>query len=191
MRRRDFAGTSRCAASFYSLRRLQVGGQRLARQALPGSFPHLFRRFFDFVSSRPLTDVEIETVTAWLTPAEGELFFAQDSRDQRHGFNAGASVAAIYPGDRSAISAGALHDVGKRHAGLGAVGRSVASILIKLRLPLSRRMLMYRDHGEIGAADLISIGSAGVVVSFARSHHGQCPADIDPGLWEVLQESDR
>ncbi|HEY5891555.1 MAG TPA: hypothetical protein VIW94_12770 [Acidimicrobiia bacterium] len=143
------------------------------------------------MSSRPLTDAEVATVSAWLTPAEGEIFFAQDSRDQRHGFNAGSSVAAAFPGDGSAIRAGALHDVGKRHAHLGALGRSVSSILIKLRLPLSRRMVMYRDHGEIGAADLISIGSAGVVVSFARSHHGQCPDDIDPGLWKVLQESDR
>ncbi len=158
---------------------------------MPGSFPHLFTRFFDFIFSRPLTAAEIETVSEWLTPHEGEVFFAQDHRDQRHGHNAGSFVASVYPADPAAISAAALHDVGKRHAQLGALGRSLASILIRLKLPLSRRMSMYRDHGDIGAADLISIGSADVVVSFARSHHHECPADFDPVLWEVLQESDR
>lgn len=132
----------------------------------------------------------METVSEWLNPSEREIFLAQDSRDQRHGFNAGSFVASLLPADPAAIKAAALHDIGKRHANLGALGRSVASILIKLGLPLTRRMSMYRDHGDIGAADLAAIGSDDIVVSFTRSHHHECPAEFDPSLWKLLQEAD-
>lgn len=173
------------------MRRLQVGDGWLTRShQLPGSFPHLFSRFFDFVFAKPLADSEIELLADWLTPAERQIFFSQDSRDQAHGFKSASFVAAGFPSDLGAIRAAALHDVGKRHAGLGAVGRSVASVLIKLHLPLTRRMKLYRDHGEVGARDLAAAGSPEIVVRFARAHHGERPEKIDVALWAVLLDSD-
>jgi putative nucleotidyltransferase with HDIG domain len=174
------------------MRRLQNGdNQLIPSRPLPGSFPHLVSRFFDFVFAKPLTDSEIELLSGWLTQPEAQIFFSQDSRDQAHGFKSASYVARRLPSDLEAIRAAALHDVGKRHAGLGAIGRSIASILIKFHLPLTRRMERYRDHGDLGARDLASVGSSETVVRFARVHHGDRPEDIDLARWTVLHDSDR
>lgn len=157
---------------------------------MPGSFGHLVARFFDYLRSQPLSDHERARVAEWLEPAELALFFSQAHPDQAHGYHAASVVVGSTLSEPTLIRAALLHDIGKRHAGLGVVGRSVASILIRLHLPLTARMASYRDHGPIGADELSRAGSPALVVDFARHHHARRPDTIDAGAWDVLQAAD-
>lgn len=151
---------------------------------------HLVRRFFDVLTSRELTPGEREVVAGWLTTGTADLFFAQSDADQRHGYEAGRTVHDG-GGSEAMVMAALLHDVGKRHAGLGVWGRSVASVLILARLPLTGRMAAYRDHGLVAARELEEMSVPPLVVSFARHHHGTRPATIDPDTWTLLVASDQ
>ncbi len=156
---------------------------------MPGSPGHLVRRFFDVVSARPLDASERTTVESWLTPPLAEVFFAQNAADQRHGLHA-AQVVLAGGGAADTVVAALLHDIGKRNARLGAIGRSVASILIILRLPLTERMRAYRDHGMTGAVELARLGAPALAIDFALHHHGRRPPTIDPEIWDLLVAAD-
>lgn len=158
---------------------------------MPGSLPHLVRRFFDFLTASPLSPHEIDEVRGWLDGPQQRLFFDQDPRDQSHGYHAATVVLSAGITDLEPIQAALLHDVGKRAAHLGPIGRSLASVLIKAKLPLTRRMRLYRDHGASGADELLALGAAPLVVDFARHHHGLRPDSITSTLWEVLQKADQ
>jgi putative nucleotidyltransferase with HDIG domain len=157
---------------------------------LPGSPAHLVKRFFDVVTARELTSIEREFVAERLTPPTAGLFFAQDDADQRHGYEA-ALTAREGGGDDEVVVAALLHDVGKRHARLGAVGRALASVLILARLPLTRRMVTYRDHGPVAARELAAMSVPPLVVDFAEHHHGDRPDSIDPDTWRLLVAADQ
>ncbi len=156
-----------------------------------GRIKHLAGRFFEVLSARPLSPREQGEVEALLRPGERDLFWEQPVADQRHGLEAARRVLAVRPGDRSLARAALLHDVGKRHAGLGIIGRSLASglELVGLRPPVEawRR---YLDHGALGAADLEAVGAEPIVVSFARHHHGGRPESVGPEDWAVLGSAD-
>lgn len=158
---------------------------------MPGSLGHLARRFFDVLLAKPLSDGEREVVDGWLTPTTAPTFFSQSDADQRHGYHAATVVRDSGVHDPAVIRAALLHDVGKRHAGLGVIRRSLASVLIRLRLPLTRRMRIYRDHGAIGATELAALGCEPLTVEFARRHHDKRPEIIEPGTWELLQLADQ
>ncbi len=83
-----------------------------------------------------------------------------------------------------------LHDVGKRHARLGAIGRSIATVFDAVGIPLTTPMSRYRSHGSIGAAELSAAGFDGLVVSFAANHPGPAPEGIDEDRWAALLEAD-
>jgi hypothetical protein len=142
------------------------------------------------LTARPLSASEIEQVRSWLTPAEAWLFFSQSTPDQRHGYEA-AMVARSAGLDAAGLNAALLHDVGKRHARLGVMGRTFASLAIKTGLPLTSRWRLYRDHGQIGSGELEAVGSQPLVVEFARHHHGTRPAGIPERTWEALQLADQ
>jgi len=127
----------------------------------------------------------------WLPPGPAEAFFAQGEADQRHGYHAGLMVVAAGVHDREVIMAALLHDVGKRHARLGIIGRSIASVLILLRLPLTQRMQAYRDHGILAARELAGLTVPSLVIDFAMHHHGTRPPTIDQGVWDVLVAADQ
>jgi putative nucleotidyltransferase with HDIG domain len=157
---------------------------------MPGSYGHLASRFFDYLRARPLDDAETQAVRTVLSDAEARLFFDQSPRDQAHGY-----AAAMYVRSEDVIraetqKAALLHDIGKRRARLGLLGRVLASMMIKLRLPLGRRMAAYRDHGSIGAAELSEAGSAPLVVEFARNHHAARPEAVGEEDWDLLQKAD-
>ena len=156
---------------------------------MPGSPGHLARRFFDVVSAQPLTSSEVEIVNERLRSELAEVFFAQSPADQRHGFHA-AQIASVRGGAPDTVVAALLHDIGKRHARLGAIGRSVASVLIVLHLPLTERMRAYRDHGLTGAVELARIGAPSLAIDFAMHHHGRKPPTIDHDMWDLLVEAD-
>lgn len=127
----------------------------------------------------------------WLPPGPADAFFAQSKADQRHGYHAGLTVVAAGAHDREVIMAALLHDVGKRHARLGIIGRSIASVLILLRLPLTRRMQAYRDHGILAARELAGLTVPSLVIDFAMHHHGTRPPTIDQGVWDILVAADQ
>ena len=119
------------------------------------------------------------------------MFFEQADADQRHGYHAALSVSSAEQEDRDVITAALMHDVGKRKARLGVIGRSIASVMIALRLPLTERTLLYKDHGKVGAAELVELGAPSLAIEFALHHHEQRPETIGTQLWEVLIAADQ
>ena len=127
----------------------------------------------------------------WLSPETAEVFFAQHDADQRHGYHAALTVIAAGVDEVGVITAALLHDIGKRHARLGVAGRSLASVMILLGLPLGERMTAYRDHGLIGARELGALGAPSLAIDFAMHHHGTRPPTIDPETWDLLVRADQ
>lgn len=157
---------------------------------MPGSWTHLAARFYDVTTSNALAKGERDAVRRWLPePHIQKAFFGQSRADQRHGFAAALHVVAQRPDRTDLIRAALVHDIGKRHARLGPLGRVMASVAIRLRLPLSARMALYRDHGRLGASELG--GMERIVVDFTRDHHGHRPATIAVEDWETLVASDQ
>lgn len=151
---------------------------------------HLVRRFFGVLRAAPLRPEEQAWVASLLRPAESALFWGQAPADQRHGFACGRTVRAAAPGRDDLTRAALLHDVGKRHAGLGALGRSLATALASLRLPARGRLAVYLAHAAAGAADLAAAGAEPVVVAFARHHHDSRPEDMAAADWDLLCRAD-
>lgn len=156
-----------------------------------GSWSHLAGRFFEVLVSRPLTGDEVDWLAGILDPAEMEIFSAQMTADQLHGYIAGRHVEGCDGARDELVRAAILHDVGKRHARLGVAGRVVASMAMKLGLPVRGRFALYRDHGRLGAADLDRIGSSPEVVEYAAFHHGP-PVDgmLSEQELEILDAAD-
>ena len=156
---------------------------------MPGSWTHLASRFFGGLRARDLDPDEVRWIREILSEPEFALFMAQPIIDRRHGHESATSMSR-HTTERDVIRAAALHDVGKRHARLGLIGRSLASACIKLGLPLTNRFQTYHNHPEIGRRELVEAGSPHVVVSFTGAHHGTRPADIDETTWRQLVDSD-
>lgn len=157
---------------------------------MPGSLGHLTRRFFDVLLATPLDSAERAAIEGWLDRGQAWAFFSQSDPDQRHGFHA-ALVTISGGAELEVIRAALLHDVGKRHARLGVLARSFASMAIRLGLPLTTRWRLYRDHGEIAARELAGLGCQRLIVDFARHHHGERPPGIPSATWDLLQLADQ
>lgn len=147
------------------------------------------RRFFGFVRARPLSPAEQQTVAGHLMAAERPLFWAQTPADQRHAYDT-MRRAAQHAEDRLVLRAALLHDVGKGLVELGGVGRSVATVLDALRVPLRGRYAAYRNHGPLGADLLATAGAEPLAIDFARRHPDPDPGGNDPALWRILLEAD-
>ena len=153
--------------------------------------PHLARRFFGFVTAAPLSPREQAEADALLAPASAALFWAQPRQDQRHGVDVMHAVLRSRPGDRLAAETALLHDVGKRHSRLGAIGRSAATAAAAGGLPLPARWVEYLRHGELGASDLAAAGSDSFIVEFTRIHPGPPPAGVDVARWQAIASADQ
>lgn len=151
---------------------------------------HLVRRFFYVLRARPLRPREQAEVAALLNDGERDLFWEQPVADMRHALVSARHVLRIVPGRRDLARAALLHDVGKRHAGLGVIGRSVASAGAIVGFVPGKRLGAYLDHGELGAADLAAAGAEQLVVDFTRHHHGARPGSIGADEWDLLQAAD-
>lgn len=155
-----------------------------------GHLRHLVARFIEVLRGRGLGPREQAEAAALLTTNERPLFWAQAATDQRHGLECARRVLRARPGRIGLARAALLHDVGKRHAALGVLGRSLATGLAMFRVPVGARMRRYLDHGELGADDLAAAGAEALVVDFARHHHGARPAAISEDEWVLLQAAD-
>lgn len=156
---------------------------------MPGTWSHLASRFVEVATALPLDGDERRWVEQRLRPTEFDRYWDQPVADQRHGYEAARHVSAhgVAPEvERAAL----LHDVAKRHSGLGIVGRSLASVGIRLHLPLWGRARVYRDHGPLAGAELESTGAGDLVVTYARHHHGRRPPSIPAETWDLLQAAD-
>ncbi len=118
------------------------------------------------------------------------LFWAQAIPDQRHAYRVARRVAASRPGDEEAVAAALLHDVGKTRSCLGAIRRSIATVLEAVGLTMPVSMRQYREHGPIGAEELTAAGYDGLVVAFARFHPGHPPSGVDEERWQALLDAD-
>lgn len=140
--------------------------------------------------SAGLSPEEVEEIRAWLSPFEGESFFAQPVYDQRHGLEAARHVAGQQPLRRDLVRAALLHDIGKRQSGLSPIGRSFASAHAKFGGVAKGKWLSYLEHGHAGAVELDILGAEPIVVDFARHHHGERPDSISPDDWTLMQAAD-
>lgn len=156
---------------------------------MPGTWLHLTGRFFGSIKSKPLNQAEVAQLQQMLSTPEIELFIAQPDVDQRHGY-AAARFVENQQGGGILIRAAALHDIGKRHAGLGVSGRVLASILIKLGVRVGGRVATYRNHGALAAKELEAIGSHEKIVTYARHHHGKRPDWFTHTEWDLLSLAD-
>lgn len=147
---------------------------------------HLIRRFVGFVTADPLSPREQAYVSHLLRPALARAFFAQRHEDQRHALD----VQHRAGGSDERAEAALLHDVGKTESDVGAIGRSLATLLSGVGVPIRGRWLRYLDHSSIGAKKLSSLGASDLSVAFARHHPGSPPEGIDPEEWRALEEAD-
>ncbi len=99
-------------------------------------------------------------------------------------------MARQQPLRRDLVRAALLHDIGKRQAGLGALGRSLASAHSKLGGVAKGKWRSYMEHGPAGAVELDILGAEPIVVDFARHHHGERPDSISGEDWTLLQAAD-
>lgn len=129
-------------------------------------------------------------VASHLTPELWALFTGQQIADQRHGLEAGLRVITAGVDDPDLIVAALVHDVGKSHSRIGVIRRSVATLLMYFRLPMTSRMRLYRDHGKLGAEDLEQAGAPQIAVLFARHHQYGRPPAIDATTWDLLRAAD-
>ncbi len=137
----------------------------------------------------PLGPTEQDLVNNSLTAEQSRLFWEQDPIDQRHAFDVFHRVGESLGDDARAAAAALLHDIGKRHSDVGAIGRSLATVLDTIRLPLPEDWRRYRDHEALGAADLEKVGADELTVAFARSRAGR-PQSVDPVVWDALVAAD-
>lgn len=152
---------------------------------------HLVARFFGHIRSKAPTPNESQLVNSHLAERERILWWRQPVGDQRHSLTAAAYVLQNLPGDRSAVRAALLHDIGKRHCQLGVFGRSMATIIGALGLRRTARVEAYLEHGRLGAAELETLGAEQLVVGFARHHSEGMPSGADETVWNVLFAADR
>ena len=151
---------------------------------------HLVARTTASMRARPLSPREESEVAALLDERLAALFWDQPVIDQRHALDAARVVLEHMPGNTGAARAALLHDVGKRHARLGIVGRILATVLAILRLPAPGRLAMYLDHARLGGDELEAAGAGELEVAYARHQDGNRPDEIGPAVWRVLKSAD-
>ncbi len=151
---------------------------------------HLAARFFGHLTAEPPGPEDQHFVHEYLDGPCAELFWSQSFPDQRHAVNVARRVSTALPNDPGAVEAALLHDIGKLQSNIGAVSRSLATVLDAVRMPMTPRMRAYRDHGERGAVALEETGCGSLAVAFARYHPGPAPADTDSVRWEALVDAD-
>jgi hypothetical protein len=155
------------------------------------NLPHLARRFIGSIGSRRPDPADQVTVAGVLSPREAEVFWSQPVADLAHAMRGVAYLERAAAVRSDLTRAFLLHDIGKRHARLGTLGRSLATALDWVGLARTSRQRAYLGHGEAGARELEAMGCEALVVAFARYHHALPPTAINSSDWTLLVEADR
>ena len=144
---------------------------------------HLAGRFARSFRPPPVTAEDEAWARARLRPEELALWSAQAPVDRAHSL---AVARAVVRGTSTegvpawVGPAALLHDVGKADAGLGSVGRAVATVVELAGLGRAPgRLGRYLHYPEVGADRLAAVGAAPLVVAWAREHH------LPPSQWTV------
>lgn len=157
----------------------------------PAHLIHLAKRFFGSLSPAPPAAGDDAWAESQLLAGEVELWRRMSGPDRRHAVAvARAAGFGGSAGDRPAVAAALLHDIGKVEAGLGTWGRAVvtAAALVVGRERLAGgdgRAARYLRHDAIGAELLAAAGSDPLTVAWAREHH------LAPSAWTVPPEVGR
>ena len=134
---------------------------------------HLSRRLRGALSRRPPAASDEAWVATQLAPGEVALWSEMAVADQRHSIEVARRFLAVRPAaTRDEVAGALLHDVGKVQAGLGTLGRVVATA-VGSRTASFRR---YHQHEQLGAAMAADAGSSEVTVALIR---GEGPAAAD------------
>jgi putative nucleotidyltransferase with HDIG domain len=168
---------------------------------------HYVARFFTSLSRRPPDPADEAWVRATVTAAEWPLYARLDHPDRRHSVFSGRELVRILGADADPVlvRASILHDVGKVHAHLGTVGRSVSTVLAHTlggdrvrgwadRSGWRGRCGRYETHSERGAEELRAVGSPDVVVAWAAEHHHPdriAALGLGPDVIAALVRADR
>ena len=147
---------------------------------------HLIKRFFGHLTARPLTPAEHARIAGVLPPELLAIFDAMHHPDQRHSYTVWVRADARPDLAQAAL----LHDVGKIDGPKGAVTRSIATVLIHLRLPLPGGWTIYRDHGPIGSEVLSRHGADPLAIVFAELHPSPAPQGVEEADWNLLLQAD-
>lgn len=150
-----------------------------------GSPRHLVWRFAGMLDPRGPAAEDDSWAQTHLGPGEAALWVQMSGPDRRHAVGVARRVASALGPDvaRPVVAAALLHDVGKIEAGLGAVGRAVATvagIVAPERAAGSSGAIgRYLTHDRRGAQALAAAGADALTVAWAGEHH------LPPVRWTV------
>ena len=134
---------------------------------------HLARRFAGSLSDRAPDEADARWVAGQLSAGELVLWQRMSNADRRHSIEVARRFVARRPAASPAEIAGALlHDCGKVEAGLGTIGRVLATVAG----PRTSRFRTYHDHEAIGARLAAKAGSDPATVELVQ---GRGPAAAD------------
>jgi hypothetical protein len=149
--------------------------------------PHLVRRFARALWPGAPRDYDVAWVRGILRPNELELWRALPKYEQRYTIRVARLVdeelaGTQYAGDARWLAAALLHDAGKLDAGLGVIGRSVATVMGAAARAarvdswahtsgFRRRVAWYLRHDERGADRIRGLGGREEAARWAWAHH--------------------
>jgi hypothetical protein len=137
---------------------------------------------------------ERQVLSAWIRPAELELFDAMHVADRRHGLDVVAYLRRAGVTDRIVLVAGLLHDCGKGDTGwpprvAWSLGEALGPWVwaVARRVPgWSDAMTRLRDHAELSADALAAAGLPPRAVALVREQ----AAPTDPEFGRVFHAAD-
>jgi hypothetical protein len=148
---------------------------------------HLARRFVGALRPGGPRPADVAWVESILTPEEAALWSRLPNQDRRHSVLVARRVDAALAGTDAAgdprwLAAALLHDVGKLDAGLGVLGRVVATLAggaarhewaepWSAKRGFTRRVGLYLRHPELGATRIRVAGGREEVARWAAAHH--------------------
>jgi hypothetical protein len=168
---------------------------------------HYVARFVTSLSRRPPEPADDAWVRETVTDTEWPLYARLGNPDRRHAAFSGRELVRILGRDTDPllVRASILHDVGKVHADLGTIGRSVATVLASTlgvervqgwvdRSGWRGRCGRYETQSARGADELAAAGSPEIVVAWAADHHHPeriAALGLSPDVIAALVRADR
>jgi hypothetical protein len=145
---------------------------------------HLIRRFVGSLWPFGPRPADAAWAAGTLNGEELKLWRRMSRADRRHAVGVARRVerALGAEAETPVLAAALLHDVGKVAAGLGTIGRVLATMVGlgggRAMAPewskaggITRRVGLYLRHDEVGADMLALAGSHPLTVTWARQHH--------------------